>query len=330
MKTIGARFLIALFLMFIFIAHFIDAESDPKETTTSTSKNEPVADLKLAPPVTVKEEENKKAKEETKQRTERDEPKGAPIKKKDEILQEPEPEAKNAKNEKGSADGDAASGDPHVEECDPSNRCFDEKSNLVACLRVPGEDLLDLSLLIQNKGKGPLDVNITAPDFVSLEQSRVHLKAKENAEVKVSIKDGSNDTVIVLKAGEGSCNLTFQNAVSNAIKKNEATTLPGYFRHLSIRSAFLLIVFAAILVLGLAWSCIRFRRMKMSKYQQIDGGLPVSMDGKKENSETDGWDNSWGDDWDDVEAPMAPSKPVLTPSSKGLASRKVNKDGWKD
>jgi len=46
-------------------------------------------------------------------------------------------------------------------------------------------DSLDLSLLIQNKGKGSLDVNIVAPDFVSLEQNTVQLKAKENKEVRL-------------------------------------------------------------------------------------------------------------------------------------------------
>lgn len=56
--------------------------------------------------------------------------------------------------------------------------------------------------------------------------------------------------------------------------------------------------------------------------------LPVSTGGSKETDEADGWDNSWGDDWDD-EAPKTPQL-VSTPSSKGLASRRLNKDGWKD
>lgn len=30
----------------------------------------------------------------------------------------------------------------HVEECDPSNKCVDEDSKLVACLRVPGNGML--------------------------------------------------------------------------------------------------------------------------------------------------------------------------------------------
>lgn len=61
--------------------------------------------------------------------------------------------------------------------------------------------------------------------------------------------------------------------------------------------------------------------------------LPVSGGGKPESEVSDGWDNSWGDDWDDEEAPKTPSLPV-TPSSnlslKGLATRRLNKEGWKD
>jgi hypothetical protein len=30
---------------------------------------------------------------------------------------------------------------PHVEECDPSNKCTDEENKLVACLRVPGNGM---------------------------------------------------------------------------------------------------------------------------------------------------------------------------------------------
>ena len=40
-----------------------------------------------------------------------------------------------------------------------------------------------LSLLIQNKGTGPLTVKISAPDFVHLEQSEVQLQEKEDKKV---------------------------------------------------------------------------------------------------------------------------------------------------
>lgn len=59
--------------------------------------------------------------------------------------------------------------------------------------------------------------------------------------------------------------------------------------------------------------------------------LPVASLGNSELDNNHGWDNSWDDNWDDEEAPKTPSLPV-TPSlsSKGLASRRLSKEGWKD
>lgn len=43
-----------------------------------------------------------------------------------------------------------------------------------------------LSLLIQNKGKGPLSVTIVAPDFVALEETKIRLEEKENKKVSIN------------------------------------------------------------------------------------------------------------------------------------------------
>jgi hypothetical protein len=43
-----------------------------------------------------------------------------------------------------------------------------------------------LSLLIQNKGKDPLVVTISAPDFTRLDKTKVQLKQKDDAKVLVS------------------------------------------------------------------------------------------------------------------------------------------------
>lgn len=63
----------------------------------------------------------------------------------------------------------------------------------------------------------------------------------------------------------------------------------------------------------------------------LDMELPVSHSSKLESDANESWDDSWGDNWDDEEAPKTPSLPV-TPSlsSKGMASRKFNKEHWKD
>ena len=44
-------------------------------------------------------------------------------------------------------------------------------------------DSLSLSLLMDNKGTDPLDVSITAPDYVTLAEDTVHVEANDHHEV---------------------------------------------------------------------------------------------------------------------------------------------------
>ncbi|XP_034895117.1 uncharacterized protein [Populus alba] len=243
------------------------------------------------------------------------------------------------KNDKG--DTQSRKEGPRVEECDQSNKCTDEENKLVACLRVPGNVLFlespDLSLLIQNKGKGPLSVTISAPDFVQLEKTKIQLKEKEDRKVKVSITSGGSENLIVLRAGNGQCKLDIKDTIAHYFgkefdKSHKSTDIINF---MSRTSTIVVLSFAALLILASGWMCISFRRKhpsnNTSKYQRLEMELPVSGEGKTESETNDGWDNSWGDDWDDEEAPKAPSLPV-TPSlsSKGLASRRLSKEGWKD
>ncbi|KAG6484748.1 uncharacterized protein LOC122012174 isoform X1 [Zingiber officinale] len=210
-----------------------------------------------------------------------------------------------------------------MEGCDSSDSCIDEKDKFVACLRVPGEDSTHLSLLIRNKGTKALDVKIVAPHLVHPEDTLVNVKPNLDREVKVFVKNGASDTTITLLAKDGNCSLKFQNTILISLK-NGTPRMPNYLSLFSI-SIFL----TAVAFAGAAWLSIRFWRKHASRYQKIDTVLPVSAGGTKEADESDDWDDSWGDGWDD-EAPKTPSKPVSTPSSNGLASRKLNKDGWKD
>ncbi|KAL1182489.1 hypothetical protein V6Z11_A02G120300 [Gossypium hirsutum] len=204
------------------------------------------------------------------------------------------------------------------EECDPSNMCMDKNKRFAACLRVPGNESPDLSLLIQNKGNGALAIKISAPAF------------KQDRKVKVSIKGSGIGNMIVLKDGKGECSLDFKELIVH----NSATS---YVNFLSQTPTTAFIFLAAIMILASGWMCMSFRRKILAsnslKYRRLDMELPVSVAAKAEPERdvNDRWDNSWGDDWDDEEAPMTPSKPV-TPglSSKGLASRRLSKEGWKD
>ncbi|WOK99356.1 hypothetical protein Cni_G08068 [Canna indica] len=218
--------------------------------------------------------------------------------------------------------------DSLVEGCDPSSRCINEKDKFIACLRVPGQDSLDLSLLIQNRGTRVLDVNILAPDFVRLEETSVKLEPNLNKEVKVFVKNDASDASITLKAEDGNCSLNLRNMISTSVR-SETSRMARYLS-LPKHNFSINIFLAAVFLVGVAGLCIRFWRSRsVSKYEKVDMVLPVSAGGIKETDEADGWDNSWGDGWDD-EAPKTPPKPVSTPSFKGLASRKLNKDGWKD
>ncbi|XP_021279875.1 uncharacterized protein LOC110413421 [Herrania umbratica] len=214
------------------------------------------------------------------------------------------------------------------EECDPSNMCMDKNERFAACLRVPGNESPDLSLLIQNKGKEPLTIKISAPAFVQLEETDVELQEKQDKKVKVSIKDSGTGNLIVLKDGRGECSLDFKDLIVH-------NSAESYVNFLSQTPTTTFIFVAAILILASGWMCMSFKRRQLArsglKYQRLDMELPVSAGAKTERDVNDGWDNSWGNNWDDEEAPMTPLMPV-TPSlsSKGLASRRLSKEGWKD
>lgn len=223
-----------------------------------------------------------------------------------------------------------------VEECDSSNKCMDEKMQFVACLRVPGNDSPDLSLLIQNKVKGPLTVRISAPDYVRLEKTKVQLSENEDNELRVSVRRKGTDNLITIKGGNGNCSLDFRDLITHNSGGDFDNSLKStYFKFLSKKPTVAFISFAALLILASGCLCVSLRWRQLSsstsKYQRLDMELPVASPGNSELDNNHGWDNSWDDNWDDEEAPKTPALPV-TPSlsSKGLASRRLSKEGWKD
>jgi len=215
--------------------------------------------------------------------------------------------------------------DPLISECDPSHRCLIEKKKFIACLKVSG-DSSALSLLMDNKGINPLDVSITAPNSVILAEDTVHVKANDHNEtqVSVSVSDTVNDMAIVLKVAEETCRINLDTAVT----RNTGRVIPMRFT-----STYLLV--PLFVLLGLVGVCVKLRKARKQDgaptYQKLDAPeLPVSIGGKIEADQPDQWDDNWGDDWDDEEAPSTPSSSMPNLSSKGLASRKSTKDGWKD
>uniref|UniRef100_A0ACD5T731 Uncharacterized protein n=1 Tax=Avena sativa TaxID=4498 RepID=A0ACD5T731_AVESA len=215
--------------------------------------------------------------------------------------------------------------DPLIGECDPSHRCLIANKKFIACLKVSG-DSSALSLLMDNKGINPLDVSITAPDYVILAEDTVHVKANDHNEtqVSVSVSDTVNDMAIVLKVAEETCRINLDTAVT----RSTGRVIPMRFT-----STYMLA--PLFVLLGLVGVCVKLRKARKQDgaptYQKLDAPeLPVSIGGKIEADQPDQWDDNWGDDWDDEEAPPTPSNSMPNLSSKGLASRKSTKDGWKD
>lgn len=154
-------------------------------------------------------------------------------------------------------------------------------------------------------------------------------------QVKVSIIDGGTDSLIILTAGSGNCSLDFRDLIAHNSQEFGNTPTPVFISFMKRSPTTALVLFASLLILVSAWTCISFKRRhfsgNVSKYQNLEMELPVSTVGKLEVDSIEGWDNSWGDDWNDEETPRTPPMP-LTPSlsAKGLASRRLNKEGWRD
>ncbi|KAI3710721.1 hypothetical protein L2E82_40511 [Cichorium intybus] len=225
------------------------------------------------------------------------------------------------------------------EQCDSSFKCTignDENHGMVACLSVPGDDSTEVSLLIQNKGKGLLDVDIAAPEFVHLDKTKIQIQENDDQKVMVSIGDGKTEKFITLKTLKGSCSLDFMDFLTHNPMKKSNYMSQLTFSNLFKQTPFLgLISLAFVLVIVSVLVCVTYQRRRFmnsgAKYQKLDSGLPISGGPKIDFDQKDGWNDNWSDDWDDVEAPSTPSMP-LTPSisSAGVSSRRVNKDAWKD
>lgn len=254
-------------------------------------------------------------------------------------------EGESAKEEE--AKSNSSSRKKQGEDCDPSYMCSDEQHLFLACLRVPGDDdAPHLSLLIKNKAKSVLDLTITAPSFVRLETSKVQLLESQDTKVKVSIKKGgSNDSAIILASSNGGhCSLYLKDlAAAGHDTGKDSTVAVSRPSILNISSRTLIVIaMISFLVLSLViipviYHVYRTKSQGKSKYQRLDMELPVSNTPlvAKSDQETgdDGWNNNWGDDWGDgdEEQPNTPVLP-LTPSvsSRGLAPRRLSKEGWKD
>lgn len=166
--------------------------------------------------------------------------------------------------------------------------------------------------------------------------------------MKVSIKKGgSNDSAIVLASSKGRCSLELKDLAAAHETESDDTVSVSRPSILNISPrALIVIIMISFLVLSLVIIPVIIHVYKNksrgnNKYQRLDMELPVSNPALVTKSDQEsgdgGWNNNWGDDWDDEngggdkEQPNTPVLP-LTPSlsSRGLAPRRLSKEGWKD
>lgn len=137
---------------------------------------------------------------------------------------------------------------------------------------------------------------------------------------------------IILKTKNGSCFLQTTTSFGFDIEK-----FPAYATNAAQIYGIYILIFT-ILVAGGTWACCKFVRKRRRTdtgvpYQQLEmGALTHISSAEMHGSTADGWEQGWGDDWDDEEVvvPSSAKHPTGNASSNGLTSRSTTKDGWED
>lgn len=234
-------------------------------------------------------------------------------------------------------DKDKGRGSAQKEICDKDHSCQDK--NMHACLRAAGNEMQELSLLIQNNGDNVLHVNIKASASLKVDPLEITLEKQERKTVKVSFVDHNMENMdlpkIVINAGNGDCTLDVPNQPLRSPDKRSFFNGFSYSAMITPIFGVYLLIFT-VLAIGGTWMCCKFRGRRRHgdsiRYQELEmslpeTNLPVSVGGKPE-VDTDGWDEVWDDNWEDAEAARSSSRTIQSLSSQGLAVRRSNKDGW--
>ncbi|GKB76749.1 hypothetical protein Tco_0943644, partial [Tanacetum coccineum] len=130
----------------------------------------------------------------------------------------------------------------------------------------------EVSLLIQNKGKGLLDVDISAPDFIRLDKTKVQIQENDDQKVMVSIGDGRREKDITLKTSEGIVGLTY-----------------AFVNYRQNKGA---------------------KYQKLDAELPVSGGPKLDFDQK--DGWNDNWSDDWGDDVEAPHTPSMPLTPSIS------------------
>lgn len=142
------------------------------------------------------------------------------------------------------------------------------------------------------------------------------------------------DSLILLTTENSRCTLDFKELIPRESRTETHYVFKlRYFNNLTRTHCIIFVTLFAFLVFGSVWMCSGLckKLYQGNGYQSIDMELPISGGSKRSPESNDGWDDSWDDSWHDEEAPKTPALPA-TPnlSSRGLASRRLSKEAWKD
>ncbi|KAK1265392.1 hypothetical protein QJS04_geneDACA017005 [Acorus gramineus] len=209
----------------------------------------------------------------------------------------------------------------HIGDCGASDYMCSNGS-LVACVQN-GE------LLIQNKGKDVLDVNIAE---VASQNTTVKCQVAGHQAKKMPIKsDISALKKIVLTTKNENCTITVSSPTWIDRIPNYATM------HMTpIYGAYA--IFLIIMVGGGTWACCKFKRRCRRAdcgvpYQELEMGMPQPTSTHNGTATSDNWDQGWDDDWEDDNKPAGGAldkRHAGSVSANGLASRSTSKEGWDD
>ncbi|XP_073008958.1 uncharacterized protein [Typha latifolia] len=219
-----------------------------------------------------------------------------------------------------------------METCDASSeKC--QVEDLVACLKISGNALDELSFLIKNTGENALTVDVKPTPPIAIDVKKIDLAKNMSRKVNIPPTSASSGGKIVLNAGKGDCVLHITPTVSDW---KHFQQLAGYATRLTPIYGAYFFVFT-MLIAGGTWACCKFRRGRRVNagipYQQLEMGTQPQSNSAVVTtaSSGDGWDDGWDDDWDE-EAVANPSDKQTTGniSLNGLSSRSrnINKDGW--
>lgn len=244
----------------------------------------------------------------------------------------PPPPSVAGKIDEGKKGDDISSGDPKSEVgCEAvAEKCH--ASELVACLQYSGDVSKELFLLVQNEGKDSLIVNIKTSLNSDTNKLQVARHSAEKASVLTNATDVKESIRIILNAGKEDCIIEIKPSVSDWKRSQQFL---AYATNLTPIHGLYFLFLIVFIVVG-AWAFCKLKRMSRRgdsgiPYQQLEMGTQLQSSSVVADTNTAvGWDESWGDDWDEEEGVGGPSEKHSTAnvSSDGLSSKPPSKDGW--